>query len=142
MATQIIGTLAVNNLLPIQARNAGSVPFGPISIPAGYTSFSVMFDLQQITSLTATLSAIVEISFDAGATWQTVGDYALSLAQSGYRLIGGVLTRALDDPLGNGPVRYFGSSARLAQTESTTRQVRGTLTSTEALISGVTLVGV
>jgi hypothetical protein len=142
MATQIIGSLAVNNILPIQSRNAGSVAFGPLNVPAGYTSFQVMFDLQQVNSLTATLSAIIEISFDAGANWQTVGDYALNLAVSGYRLVAGQLLRALDDPYGTGPVRYFGSPIRLMQTESTTRQVRGTLTSTEALISGVTLVGV
>lgn len=142
MATQIIGSLAVNDLLPIQARAAGSVAFGPINVPAGYTTFQVMFDLQQVNSLTAVLSAVIELSFDGGTNWAVVGDYALDLSRSGYRLVTGQLRRALDDDLGTGPVRFFGSSVRLPQTESASRRIRGTLTSSEAVISGVTLVGV
>jgi len=142
MPTQIIGSLAVNNLLPIQSRAAGSVSFGPLPIPAGYSNFQVLFDLQQVNSLTAQFTALVELSFDGGANWQTVGDYGLDLAQSGYRLVSTQLLRALDDAYGPGPVRYFGSSVRLMQTDNTTRQIRGTLTCSEALVSGVTLVGV
>jgi len=142
MATQIIGSLAVNDILPIQARNAGSVNFVQSVVPAGYTQFQVMFDLQQVNSLTAVFTAHIEMSFDGGANFSVIGDYGLDLAQSGYRLVTGKLFRALDDPSGPGPVRYFGSSIRLAQTDSTQRQIRGMLTCSEALISGVTLVGV
>ena len=142
MATQIIGSLAINNLLPIQSRAAGSVNFGPLAVPVGYSQFQVMFDLQQVNSLTAQFTAQIDLSFDGGANFVTVGSYGLDLALSGYRLVTGQLLRALDDNYGPGPVRYFGSSIRLTQTDNTTRQIRGTVTCSEALISGVTLVGV
>jgi hypothetical protein len=140
MATQVIGSLAVNNLLPIQLRAAGSVAFGPFAVPAGYTNLDILFDLQQVATLTAVLAAHVELSPD-GSTWGVVGDFELDLAASGYRLVAGVLTRSPLDAWGPGPVRYFGQTVRLFQTDLTTRQVRGTLTSSEGLISGVTLVG-
>lgn len=142
MATQLIGSYAINNILPVQPRGAGQVSFGPIAIPAGYTTFQVVFDLQQVQSLTAAFAALIDMSLDGGATWQNVGDYGLDLSRSGYRLVGNQLLRALDDPYGTGPVRYFGSNVRLMQTESTTRQIRGTVSCTEATTSGVTLVGV
>lgn len=142
MATQVVGSYAVNNLLPIQARAAGTVPFGPFAVPAGYSSLQISFDLQQVNSLTAVFSAVVQVSFDGGLNWTTVGDYGLDLAQSGYRLVSGQLLRALDDRFGPGPVRYFGSNVKLLQTESTTRQVKGTVSCSEAAISGVTIIGV
>lgn len=142
MATQVIGSYAVNNLLPIQARAAGTVPFGPFNVPAGYSALSISFDLQQVNSLTAVFTALVEVSFDSGANWTTVGSYGLDLAKSGYRLVSGQILRALDDRYGPGPVRYFGSNVKLMQTESATRQVRGTVGCSEAAISGVTIIGV
>jgi hypothetical protein len=142
MATQVIGSYAINNLLPIQLRNAGSIAFGPFNVPAGYSSLQVSFDLQQVNSLTAAFTALVEVSFNSGGSWQTVGDYGLDLSVSGYRLVAGQLLRSLTDNFGPGPVRYFGNSVRLMQTESTTRQIRGTLTCSEAVISGVTIIGV
>jgi hypothetical protein len=141
LATQVIGSYAINDLLPIQARQAGTVAFGPFSVPAGYTSLGLTFDLQQVSSLTAVLSGFVEISFDGGTNWQTVGDFALDLAVSGYRLVSGQLLRALDDPMGPGPVRFFGQNVRLGNSHLTTRRVRGSISSSEAVTSGVTLVG-
>jgi hypothetical protein len=138
MATQIIGSLAVNNLLPIQSRAAGQIAFGPFNVPAGYTSLTIQFDLQQVSSLTAAFTADVQLSQD-GTTFQDLGNVGLNLAQSGYVLNGGVLTRAADDPLGPGPVRVFGVNVKLPGTQLTTRAVKGTLACTEAVISGVTL---
>jgi hypothetical protein len=138
VATQVIGSLAVNNILPIQSRALGSIPFGPFNVPAGYSSLTIQFDLQQVSSLTATLTANVQFSLD-GTTFQNMGDVGLNLAQSGYVLNGGVLTRAADDPLGPGPVRVFGVGVKLFGTHLTTRVVKGTLSCTEAAISGVTL---
>lgn len=141
MATTIIGSFAINDLLPIQARGAGTVAFGPFNVPAGYTSLQLTFDLQQVSSLTPVFSGHVEQSFDSGANWETVGDFELDLSVSGYRNVGGVLMRALDDPLGPGPVRTFGVSIRLRQCDLSTRRVRGSVTCSAAVTSGVTLVG-
>jgi len=138
MATQVIGSVAVNNLLPIQARGAGSVAFGPVAVPAGYSIIAVLFDLQQVTSLTAVLSATFEMSTD-GVTWTGIGGAGLDLSRSGFQVLNNVLTRSNTDALGPGPVRVFGGQVRIPQTDSTTRQVRGTITASEALTSGVTL---
>lgn len=142
MATQIIGSYAINNLLPIQSRPSGSIAFGPVALPAGYSNIQVAFDLQQIQTLTAVFTVVVEVSQDNGVNWTTVGSYGLDLAVSGYRLVANTLMRALNDPLGPGPVRYFGSSGRLPQTDSTQRQIRGTLTCSETSVSGVTVIAV
>lgn len=141
MATTIIGSIAANDLVAIASHGAGSLPFGPFAVPAGYTQLMVVFDLRQVDTLTATLTAAVEVSFDSGGNWTSVGSGTLSLPSSGYVLNGSVLTRSAGDPLGPGPVRMFGKSFMLKQTDLSTRQVRGTLSIDEALISGVTLVG-
>lgn len=138
MATQIIGSLAVNSILPIQARAAGSIPFGPFTVPAGYTSLTIQFDLQQAASLTATFTANVQVAPD-GVNYVDQGDVGLNLAQSGYVLNGSVLTRSADDSLGPGPVRVFGVNVKLPGTHLTTRAVKGTLACSEAVTSGVTL---
>jgi hypothetical protein len=139
MATTIIGSLAINPLLPIQSRAAGQISWGPFAVPAGYTSLTVQIDLQQVASLTAAFSATGELSFD-GVTFQPIGGPGLDLAASGYRIVGGVLTRAVDDPMGPGPVRTFGFRFPLFQCDLATRKVQGTLSCTEAVISGATLV--
>lgn len=139
MATSIIGSLAINPLLSIQSRAAGQIAWGPVAVPLGYTSLTVQIDLQQVASLTAVFAATGELSFD-GVNFQSIGGPELDLAASGYRLVNGVLTRALNDPQGAGPVRTFGFQFRLRQCDLTTRQVRGTLSCTEAVISGATFV--
>jgi hypothetical protein len=141
MATTIIGSLALNPLLPIQARGAGQISWGPVAVPAGYTNLTIQIDLQQVSSLTAAFSTNGDLSFDGGVSWPiNFGATGLDLAQSGYRLVNGVLTRAVDDPMGPGAVRVFGFRFPLFQCDLTTRQVRGVLSCTEALISGATFV--
>ena len=141
MATTIIGSLAVNDLVTIGSHNAGSVPFGPFNIPVGVSQLMVIFDLRQVNTLTATLGSSVEISFDSGGNWESAGANELRLPDSGYVLNAGVLSRSASDLLGPGaPVRMFGTRLMLKQCHLTTRQLRGTLTQDQALISGVTLV--
>lgn len=139
MATQVIGVLAVNNILPTQARAAGSFNFGPVALPVGYSGLWVQFDLTQVTSLTPVFSFSFDLSFDNGSTWTTVNSAGLDLALSGYVITGGVLTRAADDAMGPGPVRVFGGRVGLTQTESSARQVRGVLTCSQAVASGATI---
>lgn len=141
MATVTVGSLVANNLVPIASRGAGSIAFGPFAVPAAFTQLMVIFDLQQVASLTATLGSTVEVSLDNGTNWTAAGANSLSLPNSGYVLNGGVLTRSVTDPFGPGPVRIFGTSFRLLHSDISTRQVRGTLTQDETLISGVTLLG-
>ena len=139
MATQVIGSIAVNNLLPIQARGAGTANYGPVAIPAGYSIFWVVFDLQQVSSLTAVLSGTADISLDGGANWSTVSGAGIDLSVSGFVVNNGVLTRSASDPAGPGPVRAFAIRILLQHTDSTQRMIRGTVTASEALTSGVTL---
>jgi hypothetical protein len=141
MANVTVGSLVANDLVTIALHQAGSLNFGPLNVPVGFTQFWVVFDLRQVDALTATLASSVEISFDNGSNWSFNGGNGLSLPDSGYVLNGGVLTRSASDPLGPGPVRTFGKSFMLKQCHLSTRQVRGVLTQSEALISGVTLVG-
>jgi hypothetical protein len=138
MATTVIGSLAINPLLPIQARGAGSVSFGPVAIPVGYSALTVQVDLQQISSLTAVFDLQVQFSLDNGQTWSLPEGSGLDLSRSGYVLTNGVLTRAADDPRGPGPVRVVGLSVSLLHTELATRQIRGTLSCSEPSISGAT----
>lgn len=138
MATQVIGSLAINNLLPIQARGAGSVSFGPVAIPRGYSRITVQIDLQQVASLTAAFQLAVEVSLD-GTTWQSAGGAGLDLSRSGYVLDAGVIRRPDADSMGPGPVRVAGLSVPLFGTDLTTRQVRGTLTCSEPATSGATV---
>jgi hypothetical protein len=139
MPTQIIGSIAINNLLPIAARGAGSVSWGPVAVPAGYSVIAVTFDLQQVASLTAIFSATFQLALD-GVTFVDIGSgVGLDLSKSGFVLNAGVLTRPATDPLGPGPVRIFGRQVFLNGTDLTTRQLKGTLSSSEALTSGVTL---
>lgn len=140
MANVPVGSLVANNLLAIASHPAGQVSFGPLAVPAGFTMFVVLFDLQQVTSLTAVFNASVEISFDNGATFTSAGVSKLDMSVSGYVLNGGVLTRPQTDFYGPGPVRIFGARIDLKQSDLTTRQVRGVLSCTESVISGVTLV--
>lgn len=140
MANVVVGSLVANNLVPIAAHPAGQVSFGPLAVPAGFTMFIVMFDLQQVNSLTPVFDASVEVSFDSGATWTFAGGSKLDLSASGWSLTGGVLTRPADDFYGPGPVRDFGQRINLTQSQLTTRQVRGVLSCSEAVVSGVTLV--
>lgn len=138
MATQIIGSLAINNILPTQARGAGTASWGPVAVPAGYSFLTVQFDLTQLVSLTPVLTAAVSIALD-GVNFVPGSEVGLDLSVSGYVLNGSVVTRASDDPLGTGPVRVFGATFRLPSTELTTRKVQGTLQCSEAVTSGVTL---
>src|SRR3954471_14288163 len=105
MATTLIGSLAINPLVPIASHAAGSMPFGPIALPAGYSVISVTFDLQQVSSLTAVLSANLQLSIDGGANFIDIGGAGLDLSKSGYVLNGSVITRSETDSLGPGPVR-------------------------------------
>lgn len=141
MANVVVGSLVANELVPIASHAAGSLNFGPLNIPQGFTVLMIAFDLRQVDSLTATFSSTVELSLDNGANWIAAGGNALNLAQSGYVLNGGVLTRSNVDPMGPGPVRMFAKQIILKNSDLTTRQVRGTLSVTEALISGVTFAG-
>src|SRR3954468_14065306 len=99
MATQIIGSLAINNLLPIQSRGAGQVAFGPVAVPAGYSFLTVQFDLQQVQTLTASFTTAIQLAQD-GVNFVDAGGAGLDLAQSGYRLVANQLLRAVDDNLG------------------------------------------
>lgn len=141
MANTVVGSIVANDLVAIASHPAGDLSFGPFNVPAGFTQLMVVFDLRQVDSLTATLGSSVDVSFDSGQNWSFVGANGLRLADSGYVLNNGVLTRSADDFFGPGPVRIFGKSFTLKQCHLTTRQVRGVLSSTEALISGVTLIG-
>jgi hypothetical protein len=152
MATTIIGSLAINDLLPIQSRAAGQISWGPVAVPVGYTSLTVQLDLQQVASLTAVFVATGELSFD-GVNFSSIGGPELDLSVSGFRLVNGVLRRSdgtvplpdasgffAPDPLGTGPVRTFGFKFTLFQCDLTTRKVRGTLSCSESVISGATFV--
>jgi hypothetical protein len=155
MATTIIGSLAINPLLPIQSRIAGQISWGPFAVPAGYTFLTVQIDLQQVASLTAVFSATGFIAPD-GVNFQSIGGPELDLSRTGFRLVNGVLMRSDGtvplpppnsppgffeaDPMGPGPVRTFGFRFPLSQCDLTTRKVQGTLSCTEAVISGATLV--
>jgi hypothetical protein len=141
MANTIVGSIVANDLVAIASHQAGNLTFGPLNVPAGFTQLEIVFDLRQVTSLTAILGSSVEISFDSGGNWVSAGANELNLADSGYVLTNGVLTRSASDPLGPGPVRIFGKKFMLKQCNLTTRQVRGVLSASEALISGVTFVG-
>ena len=141
MANVVVGTLVANELVTTASHQAGTLNFGPLNIPQGFTVLMISFDLRQVNSLTATFSSSVEISIDSGANWDFAGGNALNLAQSGYELNGNVLTRSATDPMGPGPVRMFAKQILLKNCHLTTRQVRGTLSVTEALISGVTFAG-
>ena len=141
MANVVVGSLVANDLIPIALHQDGETAFGPFNVPAGFTQLMIIFDLRQVNSLTATLGSSVEMSIDSGANWTFAGGNELSLPASGYVLNGGVLTRSGSDPLGPGPVRIFGKNIMLKNCHLSTRQVRGVLTATESLISGVTMVG-
>lgn len=139
MATQVIGDIAINNLVPIASHGAGVLAFGPVALPAGYSVLTVVFDLQQVTTLTPVFTATVQLSLDNGATWADVGGVGLDLSKSGYVLASGVITRNASDALGPGPVRDFAAQVQLPRTELTTRQIQGTVTCSAAVISGVTI---
>ena len=142
MANVTIGSIAANDLVAIASHAAGSLNFGPFNVPAGFTQLFIVFDLRQVTTLTATLGSSVEVSFNDGQTWTSAGGNGLSLPNSGYVITNGVLTRSSIDPEGPGaPVRIFGTRIPLRQAHLTTRQVRGVLSSSESLISGVTMAG-
>lgn len=140
MANVVVGSLVANELVTIAPHSAGTLNFGPQPVPAGFTVLSIIFDLRQVDTLTASFTANVEISFDDGQNWVFAGGSGLNLAVSGYVLNGGVLTRSASDLFGPGPVRIFGKQIMLKQSHLTTRQIRGTVSATEALTSGVTLV--
>lgn len=140
MANVITGTLVANDLIPTASHAAGSLTFGPLNVPAGFTILMISFDLRQVASLTPVFTTSVEISLDSGANWVSAGGNGLNLAQSGYVLNGGVLSRSASDALGPGaPVRVFAKQVSLMHAETATRQVRGVLTCSEAVIAGVTL---
>lgn len=142
MPTNIIGSIAANDLVAIGSHPAGDLAFGPFNVPAGYTEIMVVYDLRQVAALTATLGASLDISFNSGTNWESAGSSGLSLPNSGYVLDAGVLRRSASDPSGpNAPVRIFGKRFTLRQAHLTTRQIRGVLSLSEALITGVTLVG-
>lgn len=141
MANVTVGSLVANNILTITSHPSGSTTFGPLAVPAGFTIFTIMFDLQQVSSLTAVFTGSVEISFDNGTNWTSAGASKLDLSVAGFTAPGGILTRSSTDFFGPGPVRVFGQNFFLRQCDLSTRQIRGTLTCSESLISGVTLAG-
>lgn len=140
MPSQTVGVMVINNLVPTATRQAGTLEFGPVSIPAGIGWINIMFDLREVGNLTTVFESFVEVSMDDGQTWTSLGGSGLDLSRSGYRLVGGALYRALDDPLGPGPIRCYGKMRTIPNTELTTRQIRGTLSQSESVKSGVTVV--
>lgn len=139
MASQIIGCMVANELLENSVRPAGSLDFGPVDIPDGFGFLGIMFDLRNVISLTAQFNAMVEVSYDGGQTWESLGGGGLDLAVSGYRIVDNKLMRSDSDPQGPGPVRCFGEMIFLKRTDNP-RKIRGTLSQTEASEIGVTVV--
>jgi len=139
MANVTVGAFVANELLAPQARAAGTLAFGPVAIPTGFSHVVVMFDLRQQTTATAAFSATLSGSLDNGATWTAMGGAGLDLP-AGLVLTSGHLYRSESDPLGPGVIRTFGFGHALPRTELTTRQIKGTVSCTESSTLGVTVV--
>ena len=140
MANVTVGSVVANELIVTAPHSSGATTFGPAAVPAGFTVIMLSYDMRSVNSLTASFNGAMELSTNNGTSWRGLGSVGLNLATSGYQLSSGVLVRSATDANGPGaPVRVFTSRTILPKAHLTTRQVRGTLSATEAQTAGVTL---
>lgn len=135
MAFIPIGCVVGNEVLATQLWPTGVKNLGPIALPDKFRGGLVLVDVSQVVDLSAIFSFAMEMSFDGGANFTPLFSVGLSLPDSGYSLIGGVLA----DGAGV-PVRVYGSSFKFPQPGSVTRQIRGQLSLSAPAILGMTVV--
>jgi hypothetical protein len=135
MAFTNIGCISAQVAFATQAWPAGSKTVGPVSIGNAYRHGELLIDVSGLTDLTSSISVTIDLSFDGGATFTTVGGWGLDLPTSGYTLPGGVLTDSNGDP-----VRVTSAALKFPQASSIQRQIRATATLTTPATVGCTVV--
>ena len=106
-----------------------------MALPDQYSYGWVLLDLSAVTDLTAALTINVDLSFDGGQTWGSIGGWGLDLAVSGFTIQGGHVVDATGTPL-----RISGMSVRLTQRENANRQVRMQVALSQPCAVGMTVV--
>ena len=135
MVTIVPRAVAVT-VLPRAVYPAGTRSFGPVSIPVGLTSATVLFDLSFLTALTMELHWTVEYSLNNGISWIDAGGGGLELPKSGLSFVGPTLIGPEGAPVTQPPGMII---RNVPEPTNPTRLVRGTMRLTEPFETIVTV---
>ena len=113
-----------------QTFAAGTHAWGPLLVPLGATQVLWLLSRADVTTLTGRFDWALEVTYDAGLTWESLGGAGLELTTCG---------KASGDFAISNYGRASGSQRPLADPMNGRRLLRGTLTTRESATLSVTV---